>query len=523
VFRYLDRESVYLRSRILTPLLASPANLIFNVIIFRAYLNSGTAMDLMGLQDIDTFTEAGFLEGLARIQAKTGKISNAAYNVGAFQYFASDEEQGTGSKPARAGRMFDTIRQKVRPLLAELLKATNSDTTYKLVTELPGVGSFIGYQICVDLGYWNKAVYDDDEHVILGPGAKKGLLWLFDPSSTLTKIQQIHHLRDIHAHYVQGTDLFEHVTAPMKTLGLMELENGLCEGHKYFRCKSKSGRFKQYYTGSGSSENYRSMLASTGLMSPAALTLAHNCTVEVPGKGGGSVQSSSNGRGNVSSSSSSSSSYEDGVSNGMDSDTSDIDSDIGDSESTNTITTTDSSSKSSSSSSSSSNNSSSPKSSRSRSSRSSSSSSSSTSSSSSSSSSSGSSSSTFGALSRDGSGNGTRSIPNATLPGGVPWPHHPMAVVTVGTKAGAGVGVMGATHGTGPGGTAAPFLPIPGAPPPPVGSFPPPPLMVAPTSPTIKSAAAAAVAKAVAAARADGHNMLRTAADKHQEQMFKLE
>jgi hypothetical protein len=64
--------------------------------------------------------------------------------------------------------------------------------------ELPGVGPFIGYQICVDLGYWNKEVYDDDKHVVLGPGAKKGLLWLFSPTSKLTKIQQIHHLRDIH-------------------------------------------------------------------------------------------------------------------------------------------------------------------------------------------------------------------------------------------------------------------------------------------------------------------------------------
>jgi hypothetical protein len=44
VFRHLDRESVYAVTKIIAPLRDRPGDLLLNIIIFRAYLNSGTVL-----------------------------------------------------------------------------------------------------------------------------------------------------------------------------------------------------------------------------------------------------------------------------------------------------------------------------------------------------------------------------------------------------------------------------------------------------------------------------------------------
>ena len=35
------------------------------------------------------------------------------------------------------------------------------------------------YQICVDIGYYDRQLYDECEHFVVGPGAVNGLWWLF--------------------------------------------------------------------------------------------------------------------------------------------------------------------------------------------------------------------------------------------------------------------------------------------------------------------------------------------------------
>ena len=97
-------------TEIISRLRKSPGDLLFNLIIFRSYLNSGEAMDLMGLQRCAEFDQAQFLEKLAIVDTKLGKVSNAAYNVGSFGSFA-DVASGPNSKPKRAAAMFAEIAE----------------------------------------------------------------------------------------------------------------------------------------------------------------------------------------------------------------------------------------------------------------------------------------------------------------------------------------------------------------------------------------------------------------------------
>lgn len=55
VFRFLDRESAWLAAHILEPLRNRPADLIFNVLIFRCYLNWHKSAQIVGVQSVATF------------------------------------------------------------------------------------------------------------------------------------------------------------------------------------------------------------------------------------------------------------------------------------------------------------------------------------------------------------------------------------------------------------------------------------------------------------------------------------
>ena len=82
-------------------------------------------------------------------------------------------------KPARAAMMFEALGPLMERTVQAILAAKDSAFTFKTVVALPGVGEFTGWQACLDLGYWNPDVYNESEHVIVGPGAEEGLSWLF--------------------------------------------------------------------------------------------------------------------------------------------------------------------------------------------------------------------------------------------------------------------------------------------------------------------------------------------------------
>jgi hypothetical protein len=178
VFRHLDRESVYVVAKIIKPLRDKPHDLLFNLIIFRCYLNWSKAMDIVGLQSCTGFNEQEFLTKLLNVQQTLGKVSNAAYNVGSFSAYRAHAE-GAGSKNMRATMMFSTIKSLIPAMADAIMARKDSDFTFQSLTSIDGVGKFIGYQICVDIGYWDHRVYDESLHTYLGPGAAKGLQWLF--------------------------------------------------------------------------------------------------------------------------------------------------------------------------------------------------------------------------------------------------------------------------------------------------------------------------------------------------------
>eukprot|EP00750_Incisomonas_marina_P027679 INCI6222.2.p2 GENE.INCI6222.2~~INCI6222.2.p2 ORF type:complete len:251 (-),score=36.44 INCI6222.2:2265-3017(-) len=154
VFRFLDRESLYVITRIILPLCDSAAadtnavgkieesrcsaKILFNIVLFRAYVNSGDSMDLLGLQDPETFDPAAFVKRVQEIRIiRGGRFSNAAYNVGSFARF-SDTAEGKGCKPLRVAAMMQLLASTLTSVLQSLQQSPSSEYTYNLIASIRG-------------------------------------------------------------------------------------------------------------------------------------------------------------------------------------------------------------------------------------------------------------------------------------------------------------------------------------------------------------------------------------------------
>ena len=82
-------------------------------------------------------------------------------------------------------------------IIDRLEKICSANPTFGLYSEirkLNGIGPFLAGQICVDIGYVNRAIFDEEELAPAGPGCMKGLGLLYHmdvPPNPNEKIEQI--------------------------------------------------------------------------------------------------------------------------------------------------------------------------------------------------------------------------------------------------------------------------------------------------------------------------------------------
>jgi hypothetical protein len=186
--------------------------------------------------------------------------------------------------------MFAQLAPLMHKVAATIVRRRSSSFTFQTVVGLRGVGKFLGWQTCLDLGYWNPAVYNEFEHVHVGPGAEMGLYWLFHDMGALDRTQCIQHLVAIQNEQFQrvGVDAVERrrlfgALSPVtmtasgaegraeadphtQHFNLMAMEGCLCEANKYFRVLYRDGsaRCKQHYVARrGADTGYASHHAQT--------------------------------------------------------------------------------------------------------------------------------------------------------------------------------------------------------------------------------------------------------------------
>ena len=240
VFRFLDPGTKYVIEKII-PNCRSLTQTIFNLIIYRLY-NKIETFEKLGIQTIEDFNRETFDSSLRELKASGVPVFTNAFTVAGYNWInASDDKIGnTSSLIAFFHKDIADITQAISS------KATNrSENTYKVLLSLNGLGKFLAYQIAVDIGYWNLALFDEGSFVVAGPGCRRGIDRVYSSRNGLSYEECIRLTADNQDQFFQRRNidldsLFDDQKVPR--LNLMAMENCFCEISKYLRAYYDEGR-----------------------------------------------------------------------------------------------------------------------------------------------------------------------------------------------------------------------------------------------------------------------------------------
>ena len=128
----------------------------------------------------------------------------------------------------------DMITVVMENYLPVLLESQSMRELVSRLNDVPGIGDFLAYQYAVDLNYTWLFDFSEDEYVLPGHGARRGIVKLFGDSRMADR-----KVRSLLADRDRGPML--HGQRPMH---LTDLQNMLCEYDKYTRA---AGGMKQRY------------------------------------------------------------------------------------------------------------------------------------------------------------------------------------------------------------------------------------------------------------------------------------
>ena len=244
VFRETDPGTLFLINNIIPNFSVDFENLLFNIIIYRIY-NRIETFKYIGNQKIADFNRENLEISLREIVTNGNKVFTNAFIVPSYRFVCPEKD-----KIGRSCILIEQIRNIIPTISSKILTEKNSEYTFNEIMNFPGIGKFLSYQICVDLGYWNTEIFNEDEFVIAGPGCINGLNKLFIDKKKLSYEECISYLvkkqyEGFKSNNIDINYFFKDREEPY--LNLMSMENCLCEISKYLKIYYNEGRARNKY------------------------------------------------------------------------------------------------------------------------------------------------------------------------------------------------------------------------------------------------------------------------------------
>jgi len=238
VFRDLDTGTKYVIEKIIHKC-KNIEDLFFNIIIYRLY-NKIETFDFLGIQDVNNFNINVFEAKLRELKSKGIHVFTNAFLVSGYSFIEGKD------KIEKTCNIISKIHNVIKNIVKECLINKDSEFTFNKLKSLNGIGNFLAYQIAVDIGYYNKELFDESKFVIAGPGCKNGINFLFKDRGNLSYEECIKYLYDIQFDNIKDiNELFS--DRKNKFLNLMAMENCLCEISKYLKAYYNLGRPRNKY------------------------------------------------------------------------------------------------------------------------------------------------------------------------------------------------------------------------------------------------------------------------------------
>jgi len=180
----------------------------------------------------------------------------AAYMVSAYT------QMGSRDKIVNVVRLFDKLYRSFDTLYARIQACRSSAEVHALLCAVDGFGNFLAYQVLVDLLYplriYGNAPllpYTHDDWASAGPGAQRGIAMLLKEGVQAEHLEVMRWLRyNQQAEFARlGLDfpyLRDDRGQPVE-ISLANIQNCLCEFHKYVKISEGTGRGRRKYQTAG--------------------------------------------------------------------------------------------------------------------------------------------------------------------------------------------------------------------------------------------------------------------------------
>ena len=250
IYRELDPGTQYVINNILEQDAPKPDK-IFNTMLYRLIGRSDTHATL-GFQRLEIFTPEHFERQMKHIRDVEGKPPfTAAYMVSGYT------SMGSPDKIENIARLFGRLHQGFDEFYARIEACASSEAVYDVLRTANGFGNFLAYQVLVDLLYPLKVYgnvpllpFAHDDWASAGPGAVRGIKLLLKPGVQASHLAVMRWLRDNHeGEFVrlglQFPFLIDH--GQPRRISLANIQNCLCEFHKYVKIGAGTGRGRRKF------------------------------------------------------------------------------------------------------------------------------------------------------------------------------------------------------------------------------------------------------------------------------------
>jgi hypothetical protein len=251
VYRELDPGTQYALMDILETTHAKEDK-IFNIMLYRL-IGRATTHSRIRFQHLDSFCSHTLEAQLKYIRDEERKPPfTAAYMVSGYT------SMGSRDKAENIARLFALIQQRFATFYARVEACSTAAEVYAHLRSMPGFGNFLSYQVLVDLLYplqiyGNRPLlpYSHDDWSSPGPGAQRGIGMLLSQGSTAEHLAVMSWLRDHQSDEFArlGLDfpyLQDQAGQPIR-LSLANIQNCLCEFHKYVKISTGTGRGRRKF------------------------------------------------------------------------------------------------------------------------------------------------------------------------------------------------------------------------------------------------------------------------------------
>jgi hypothetical protein len=238
VYRATDRTTQFLITDVIYDAARDPDETFFRIILFKLFNSISTWQYLQSHLGSISWREFD-IEIYASMLSSHLKAGCPIYSPA---YIMPPAPKGYGSFPNKHLFHLHLIWQMMQYGLPWRVQSAKSmREVFETLRSQPGIGDFLAYQFAIDLNYSTLTSFSENDFVVPGPGASRGIAKCF---SDLGGMDESHVIRVLvanqHREFARCGLTF--ITLGKRDLHLIDCQNLFCEVDKYTRVSHPESR-----------------------------------------------------------------------------------------------------------------------------------------------------------------------------------------------------------------------------------------------------------------------------------------